>query len=137
MTEAFADIKAQCTDYARCHMLMMSMLVLFFGTLIVPHCWDRIVKSGFIRKEGVVVESLSHEPNVSYVTIQYKQGDKTYKWVDTFRQDVKTGDHVVLYVDEKNNKVIFESPSCAYYIIILVLYVIILLVCAMLVWRFF
>lgn len=137
MALAITDINAQCTDYARYHSVMILMMVIFFGSLIVPHCMEKIKIAGYHETSAKVEDVYSTDPKISYIGLSYVKNGKKMFWHESVRQQLTKGDHVQIFISDNGEKVVFESPSRLYYTMILFLYVIIFVLCLGLFWQFF
>jgi len=116
-------------EYARCHSMMMFMMLIFFGILIIPFCISKMRESMAYSADATILQVFYSQsnPNISLVSLRYtdKHGvEHTIR--ETLDQIVKVNDSLTLYVipvGKKDDYVFFHTPCCfTYYLLLLLFY---------------
>ena len=125
-----ADISI--VEYARCHSMMMLMMLIFFGVLIIPFCISKMRESMADSYDATVIQifySMSN-PDVSLVSLRYTdKNDTTHIIRETIDKLVKVNDTLTIYVIptkviDKSSYVFFHTPChFIYYFLLLLFYV--------------
>ena len=125
-----ADISI--VEYARCHSMMMLMMLIFFGVLIIPFCISKMRESTADSYDATVIQifySMSH-PDMSLVSLRYTdKNDTTHVIRETIDKLVKVNDSLTIYViptkvADKSSYVFFHTPChFIYYFLLLLFYV--------------
>jgi hypothetical protein len=139
MTNTQKKENSRCLEYAQQHTLMLSLLLLFFGVLIVPRFYAQVQQSRHQKMDGEVktIYFSQMSPTLSYVEITYIVGKNEYSVKELLNQHVKVGDHVEIHVSDDKKEIQFEKSSMIIPSLLLVAYVIILLLCLYNVFIFF
>jgi hypothetical protein len=122
--------------FARTHIIMVSLLLVFFGVLTVPYTIKKIKYSLYKKTEGTVVNIYytQSNPSLTIADIQYESGGKTIIFRETLHKSVKKNDVVVFYTHRRTNDVSFDHPRLYIYLILLIVYFLILIYCVYLAW---
>lgn len=129
-----------CLEFAQQHMLMLLLLLLFFGVLVVPRFHQQVHQSQFQKVDGIVktIYYSQYSPILSFVEISYNIGDKEYNVKETLQQHVQVGDHIEIYVNQKNKKSIqFEKQNLHVPLLFLIAYFVIFFLCVYKLYTFF
>lgn len=133
-------VNPACLEYAQQHTLMLLLLLLFFGVLVVPRFYKQIQYTQYKKVDGIVktIYYSQYNPILSFVEISYKIEDKEYSVKETLQQHVQVGDHVELYVNNKDKKSVqFQKPVFYVSFLLLLSYSIIFLLCMTKLYHFF
>lgn len=119
-------------QYAQQHTLMLLLLLLFFGVIVVPRFYDQILQSRFKKTDGKVTTIYYSQatPVLSFIEITYNVKGKTYTTKELINQSISVGDHLEIFVGEKDNSSVqLKKPSFLPALVLLLAYVLILLFC--------
>jgi len=133
-------LDATPVEFARIHIIMLFLLVLFFGILIVPYCVRKIQKLHYKRTEAVVknVVFQGSDPLLAIVDIEYTSRDRKYVAREILHQSLAVNDTVVIYVDHYSpDRIAFTRPDGVAWIILLSIYCLLVIYCIYLLWHFF
>lgn len=138
------SLKNECDNYARDHTVMMTMLVVFFGALVVPFLNEK-VQYGSREKTYANVNKLlykcpceckscnkniKHHAHQSFVEIKYKYNGKEYTKQEHVPIILSEGQRIEIYVDPSNPMITsYKSNSIAIYITLYAFYLIIVSLC--------
>jgi len=139
MTNTQEKENSRCLEYAQQHTLMLSLLLLFFGVLIVPRFYGQVQQSRHKKMDGVVktIYFSQMSPTLSFVEITYTADKKEYSVKELLNQHVKVGDHVEIYVSNDKKEIQFQNPPMVIPSILLAAYFVILSICLYKVFLFF
>ena len=117
-------------EYARCHSMMMFMMLVFFGILIIPFCISKMRQSMAYSTEATISQVFYSQsnPNISLVSLRYMDRHGVEHVIrETLDKIVKVNDTLTIYIiatGDKDEYVFFHTPCCfIYYLLLLLFYI--------------